>query len=120
MDGKQLKRGQQNDYVINYNTAEIIFNPNILITQYGRIVIEFQYADQNYSRVLFNQFAGVEKEKLKFRFNYFIERDNKNQPFQAEDELSLFDSVNSIGAKQVLSAAGDNESAAVMSTIRLE
>ena len=120
VDGKQLKRGQQNDYVINYNTAEIIFNPNILIIQYSRIVIEFQYADQNYSRVLFNQFAGVEKEKLKFRFNYFIEQDNKNQPFQAEDELSLFDSVNSIGAKQVLSAAGDNESAAVMSTIRLE
>lgn len=117
VDGKLLQRGQQNDYVINYNTAEIIFNPNVLITQYTRIVVEFQYADQNYSRVLFNQHLGLEKEKLKVRASYFIEQDNKNQPFQAENELNLFDSSLGIDARRVLAQAGDNESQAVLSTL---
>jgi hypothetical protein len=98
-----LARGEQNDYVINYNTAELIFNPNILITQFSRIVVEFQYADQNYSRVLFDQGLGIAKNRLKVRANYFLEQDNKNQPFQAENELTLFDSEK-----------------AVISTIRLE
>lgn len=118
VDGKKLERGQQNDYVINYNTAEIIFNPNVLITQYSRIVAEFQYADQNYSRVLFNQHLAVERSKIKVYANYFIEQDNKNQPFQAENELSLFDSVQGIDAKRVLAQAGDDNSQAVLSTIR--
>jgi len=120
VDGRKLKRGEQNDYVINYNTAELIFNPNILITQFSRIIVEFQYADQNYSRVLFNQGLGVQKNKLSVGMNYFLEQDNKNQPFQAESTLSLFDSSLNQDAKQVLSEAGDNKSKAVMSTIRLE
>lgn len=120
VDGKKLARGEQNDYVINYNTAELIFNPNILITQYSRIVVEFQYADQNYSRVLFDQGLGIAKNRLKVRANYFLEQDNKNQPFQAENELSLFDSSSNQDAKQVLAQAGDDPEKAVISTIRLE
>lgn len=120
VDGKRLTRGEQNDYVINYNTAEILFNPNILITQYSRIVVEFQYADQNYSRILFNQGIGLQKNKLKLRMNYFIEQDNKNQPFQAENTLTLFDSANNIDARKVLADAGDNKSKAVIGTTRIE
>jgi hypothetical protein len=115
-----LARGEQNDYVINYNTAELIFNPNILITQFSRIVVEFQYADQNYSRVLFDQGLGIAKNRLKVRANYFLEQDNKNQPFQAENELTLFDSSLNQDAKQVLAQAGDDPEKAVISTIRLE
>ncbi len=118
LDGRVLKRGEQNDYVINYNTAEVSFNPSVQITRYNRIVVEFQYADQSYSRIVFNEGLGVQKGKLKFQFNYFIEQDNKNQPFQAENALTLFDSTLNESAKSILNNAGDDLSRAVISTYK--
>jgi len=118
LDGIPLTRGEQNDYVINYNAAELSFNPNKQITRNSRIIVEFQYADQSYSRVLFNEGIGVEKGKLQLRANYFIEQDNKNQPFQAENALSLYDSSLNQDAKLILANAGDDRTKAVISTTK--
>ncbi len=107
LDGERLKRGEQNDYVIDYNSGEVVFMPKRTITQYSRIIVEFQYSDRNYARSVVHTTAAYENSKYNIRANYFVEQDSKNQPFLQE----LTDSN-----KAVLAAVGDNTNEAFAST----
>ena len=99
LDGRLLERGQEYDYVINYNSSELIFTPRNQITKDTRIVVEFQYTDQNYARSLFQASATYESEKFDFWLNMFSEQDAKNQSLQ--QKLSNKD-------KLLLSKIGDS------------
>ncbi|MFT5725545.1 MAG: hypothetical protein ACI9JN_002670, partial [Bacteroidia bacterium] len=105
LDGQLITRGEQNDYVINYNTGELTFTPKRLITQYSRIVIEFQYSDRNYGRSVVRFGGSYTQGKWNIRGNFFNEQDNKNQPFQQ----NLEDPDSAISKRQFLSDAGDAE-----------
>lgn len=107
LDGQKLTRGEQNDYVIDYNTGEITFMPRRSITQYSRIVVEFQFADRNYARTVFHTHTDFEMPKYKIRVNYFTEQDNKDQPFLQ----TLTDS-----SKKILADVGDNIDAAIINS----
>ena len=104
IDGVLLKRGISQDYTIDYNTAEVTFMARNLITKDKRIIVEFQYSDQRYSRslVYFNQ--KWKSKNWEFDLGIYSEQDSKNQPLQQ----SLSD-----GDKLVLANAGDNLFAAV-------
>jgi len=99
IDGKMLKRGQDNDYVIDYNSAEITFTPKQIITKDKRIIVEFEYSDKNYSRSLFYVNSEYKTEKLKINLNLFSEQDGKNKPIN--QQLSSED-------KKLLSNIGDS------------
>jgi hypothetical protein len=82
IDGRLLQRGQENDYVVNYNTSEITFTSKNIITKDIRIVVEFQYTDQSYARSLLTTSNVYASDKLSVWFNAFSEQDAKNQTLQ--------------------------------------
>tara|TARA_Y100000590_G_scaffold467959_1_gene648764 strand:+ start:4376 stop:7576 length:3201 start_codon:yes stop_codon:yes gene_type:complete len=80
VDGKELIRGYNHDYTIDYSLAEIFFTANILINFDTDIYIEFQYSDFNFSKGL----SGGTLEKTlnqhgKISMGLFQEKDQFNQ-----------------------------------------
>ena len=99
INGKLLKRGENNDYVIDYNAGEITFTPLFSISSEMRINIEYQYSDRNYSR--FVTYAGTTHENEKWSFGSYLysENDLKNQPLQQNLSSEQV---------QILANSGDN------------
>ena len=110
IDGMELKRGENNDYIIDYSTAEITFTPKKLITSASRISADFEYTDLNFKRNFFgSEFAtNLFEGKLKIGIGYFRESDDETNPI----DFTFTDDDRSI-----LSNAGNNRFAAVRSGI---
>jgi hypothetical protein len=99
VNGILLKRGENNDYTIDYNAGEIIFTSLFPISSEMRINIEYQYSDRSFTRFVTYAGATHEQKKWSLSGNLYAETDQKNQPLQ--QTLSA-DQV------QTLSKAGDN------------
>lgn len=112
LDGIEMKRGENNDYVIEYANAQITFTTKRLITSASRIIVEFEYTDRQFSRNFFG--TGVSSElfngKLGIKVQYLREGDNENSPI----DILLSDSDLAI-----LSNAGDDRLSAAKSGISL-
>lgn len=105
LDGVLLERGEDSDYIINYNTAELSFTPKHFITKDSRIIAEYEYSDKNYNRFLFYAQGNVKHKRATYSVQYFSESDAKNQPVNQllTDEH-----------KQILANAGDNPFEAII------
>ncbi len=100
-NGKLLSRGENEDYRIDYQNAEIIFNPSFAIGNKDRITVTYQYTDRSYTRLVTYAKAAYKQKKWAISTSVFTENDAKNSPLQQE--------LNDL-QKQRLAAAGDNES----------
>ena len=112
LDGIEMKRGENNDYTIEYSNATITFTPNKLITSSSRIDIDFEYSDRNYSRNFFGTGAAGKllNDKLQVKFQYLREGDDQDAPI----DISL-----SEDDKNILANAGDDKSKATKSGVSL-
>lgn len=82
VNGVLLQRGENNQYVIDYNAGEITFTSLFPITSEMRIVIEYQYLEQNYTRFITYNSVKHEREKWHTGVFFYNETDAKNQPLQ--------------------------------------
>ncbi|MFM2393297.1 MAG: hypothetical protein RLZZ546_1279, partial [Bacteroidota bacterium] len=83
-NGELLKRGQEYDYVIDYNLAEVIFSPNRLVARETRIIIEYEYTDINYVRSLYTINTQYIYQNSEVTFNFYSEQDSKKSPSQID------------------------------------
>ena len=99
INGILLKRGESNDYIIDYNAGEIIFTSVFPITSEMRIVIEYQYSDRNFTRFVTYTGANHQAEKWSIGGFLYSENDVKNQPLQQNLSTEQV---------EILKNAGDN------------
>lgn len=111
VNGTQIKRGENEDYTINYNLGEITFNTTFPITNDMRIWIDFQYAERNYTRFITYDKAEYNGEKFSIAGYFYSENDAKNQPLQQ----SL-----STAQKEILANAGNNMDAMISESAFLD
>lgn len=80
LNGRKLKYGPDEDYILNYNTGEITFSHRIPISVESRIQIEFEYSQENYTRNI--RFADWELKRKDWTISlgYLSNADNKRAP----------------------------------------
>ena len=102
VNGRRLERGENEDYLIDYNAGEVTFNSTFPITSEMRIVVEYQVSDRNFSRIVATSGTRFSSETLELNGFVYNENDLKNQPLQqslTEEQV------------EVLKNAGDNPQA---------
>lgn len=110
INGEPLTRGETNDYVIDYSTAEITFTPYRLITSDSRISVDFQYSNLVYQKNIWlaRNTTAFGDGRVQLSAGVISETDDRDNPI----ELTLSDA--DIDHLKIL---GDQTEKAFQSTI---
>lgn len=112
INGQRVDRGEENAYIIDYGLGEVFFTSNLLIKDETRIVIEYEYVDQNFNRTLIAAEGGEEFFDGKLKIGASIIRQADGDELLSQQTLSESDI-------DLLRGVGDNLSNAVVSGERL-
>ncbi|TET77081.1 MAG: hypothetical protein E3J41_07935 [Candidatus Cloacimonadota bacterium] len=92
LDGFLMKRGEKNDYIIDYSLAQLIFTSKRLITEESDIVVEFQYTKIGFRRSLYS--TRVDYKKSNYNVGCFFIRDGdeitQTEGFELTKERKAF------------------------------
>ena len=108
VDGVEMTRGENNDYVIEYASGELFFTPRRLVTSYSRITVDYEYAERQYVRSLVTAggSSALAGDRLTLAARYIREADDQDNPIDLEF---------SDADRALLAAAGDDAGAAARS-----
>ena len=96
INGLKKIRGESNDYLIDYNNAEIIFTPKNIIDINTRIYVEYEYHDFGFQRDFTSTSLESNNEKLNFKINFIDEKDKalSNNPINFNNFQSEYYELN--------------------------
>lgn len=92
LDGRQLRRGESEDYIIDYAEAALIFTSRNVITAYSEIAVDFEFSRERYHRSLYaggwswggsawrRGVPAPGPERLEVRALFLMEGDDRNRP----------------------------------------
>lgn len=100
-NGIPLKRGENFDYIIDYNKGEIIFTTLYPVNANMRFTIDFQIIENNYTRFITYDGAEINSDKLHVGVKYYNETDSKNKTLHQDLTEEQ---------QQILANAGDDTS----------
>lgn len=112
INGQQVARGEENEYIIDYGLGEVFFTNNLLIKDETRIVIEYEYIDQNFNRTLVAAEAGDEFLSGRLKIGASVIRQADGDELLSQQTLTEDDI-------EVLREVGDDLDQAVVSGARL-
>lgn len=78
INGKEVERGIEEDYIIDYNLGEITFTNRQLIRRETRIIIEFEYVEQSYARSIIATKSQLRTQHHLFNIQLFSQQDSRN------------------------------------------
>ncbi|HHS12375.1 MAG TPA: hypothetical protein ENN03_01250 [bacterium] len=111
VDGEIMRRGEDNDYIIEYGNGQLTFTRHRLITADSRITVDFEYSDQMYQKEIFTASSELKllNDRLRIRTAYLREADDKDNPLNMELTEEY---------RNILAQSGDNPDSAIVSGIR--
>lgn len=92
VNGILLNRGENEDYIIDYNAGEIKFNPTYPINANMRIQVEYQATERSYTRFIGYGGGNYTTESFDIGAYVYTENDAKNQPLQqnlSEEQVAV-------------------------------
>ena len=104
VNGVVVKRGEDQDYIIDYNAGEIIFNSTFPITSEMRISVDYQFTERNYTRIVGFGGGQYNSKKLDIGVSVYSENDAKNQPLQqnlSEEQVEILANAGDDTSKMV-------------------